>query len=496
MKEKEEEKSSYNHVIKYTGLFGGVQVIMLLASILRNKLVAVILGPSGLGLISIYNTAMKLLNDSTNLGISFSAVRNISEISGEGDPKRLADYISVVRSWSMLTALFGMFICIALASPLSYWTFDNYDYAWAFMLLSPIVGTMAISGGELAILKGLRQLRQVASTSVLGAISTLLIAIPLYYVWGMKGIIPSLVLTALVTTAIILRYSLKAFPFRKPKSFSGDLRQGTSMIKLGVSFIMAGILGSGVEYVVRAFILQTSTMDMVGLYNAGYAVTVTYAGMIFVAMETDYFPRLSAVNKDTLQLNRVVNQQIEMAVLLIAPLLVTFLIFLPIILPLLYSSKFLPVIGMAECATLGMFFRAITLPVAYITLAKGDSFVYFILELLYDICFVVLVVFGFQKYGLSGAGVAVTLAGVFDLFIVYLCARFKYRFRFSKGVFQMVIVQIPLGIAAFSLTFMDRGVCYWLAGSCCLLVSLLISLYLLNKKTTLLQVLKNRLKRS
>lgn len=495
MKTADEEKSDYNHVIKYTGLFGGVQGITLMASIIRNKLVAVLLGPAGVGLISLYNTVITLLNNATNLGISFSAVRNVSEISQEKDPEALSRYVNVVRSWSLLTAFIGMFACVVLSSSLSYWTFGNYEYTWAFILLAPVVGLMALSGGELAVLKGIRRLRQVAAISVLGALSTLFLSIPLYYFLGIKGIIPSLLSVALVTTGLTFRYSFRSFPFRIPQHFRKDLTSGISMIKLGVAFIMAGVLGSGVEYIVRTFILKTSTMDMVGLYNAGYAVTVTYAGMIFVAMDTDYFPRLSAVNKNRVQLNKLVNQQIEIAVLLIAPLMVTFLIFLPFILPLLYSAKFLPVIGMAECATLGMFFKAVTLPMAYISLAKGDSFVYFVLELIYDVCFVALILFCFEEFGLSGAGTAVTLAMLCDLLIVYGCARFRYHFHLSASVFKIFGIQIIWGIVAFILTFMERNWVYWISGLVCLGISTGISVYLLNKKTTLLTVLRNKIKR-
>ena len=40
----------YLHILKYTGLFGGVQGLNVLIGIVRNKLVAVLLGPQGVGL--------------------------------------------------------------------------------------------------------------------------------------------------------------------------------------------------------------------------------------------------------------------------------------------------------------------------------------------------------------------------------------------------------------------------------------------------------------
>jgi len=73
-----EKDSSYSHILKYTALFGGVQGLNILVGIVRNKLVAMILGPEGMGLVSLFNSTTKLVSDSTNFGISMSAVKNIS----------------------------------------------------------------------------------------------------------------------------------------------------------------------------------------------------------------------------------------------------------------------------------------------------------------------------------------------------------------------------------------------------------------------------------
>ena len=89
-----QEEATYDHIIKYTGLFGGVQGLTMLVGIIRNKLTATLLGPSGLALINIYNNVLKLLNNSTNFGISFSAVRNVSELFDEGDTKKISNFVA------------------------------------------------------------------------------------------------------------------------------------------------------------------------------------------------------------------------------------------------------------------------------------------------------------------------------------------------------------------------------------------------------------------
>ena len=73
MNDTEKTRNSYTHVLKYTGVFGGVQGLNIIIGLVRSKLVAVILGPAGMGLASLLNTVANFVSQATNLGISFSA---------------------------------------------------------------------------------------------------------------------------------------------------------------------------------------------------------------------------------------------------------------------------------------------------------------------------------------------------------------------------------------------------------------------------------------
>ena len=97
--------SSYNHILKYTSAFGGIEGLNILIGLVRNKLVALMLGPEGMGLIALFNSTIKFLSDSTNCGIPMSAVRNISSAYEEGNSDYLKDTISKVRTFSISISL-------------------------------------------------------------------------------------------------------------------------------------------------------------------------------------------------------------------------------------------------------------------------------------------------------------------------------------------------------------------------------------------------------
>lgn len=485
---KKKKDDSYSHILKYTGLFGGVQGLNILMSVVRNKLVAVILGPEGMGLISLFNSSVKLVSDSTNLGISMSAVREISEAYEHGDEEKLCHVISLVRLWSILTALLGMLVCIVFSPLLDRFTFSWGNHTQHFMFLSLAVAMMAISGGELAVLKGTRRLKSLAIISVYGVIGALLTSVPLFYIWGEAAIVPSIILVALLQMLLAICYSFRLFPTFFSMSFShmkSLLCEGLGMVRLGVAFILAGVLGSGAEFAVRSYLNYTSGLDVVGFYNTGFMMTMTYAGMVFQAMETDYFPRLSAVEGTGFELNSVVNKQIEVSLLLVSPLLAMFILGSPFILRLLFSAKFLPVVDMMKIALLAMYFRAVTLPIEYISLSKGDSVAYLFLEAVYDVMFIAMVILGFRFWALEGTGIALVLLGLVNMVMVLCFMRYRYDYCPSRSVGCYFMVQILLGLLTYWASCLESAALSWGGGGLACLLSLAFSLRVLRSKTEL-----------
>lgn len=492
---KKQHEDSYAHILKYTSLFGGVQTLNILVSLIRNKLVAVILGPEGMGLVSLFNSTIKLVSDTTNLGIAMSAVKSLSADYTSNNIEKLRHNIDVIRSWCMVTAIVGMLLCVVFSPVLNRFTFTWGDHTLHFVLLSPIVALTAVTSGETAILKATRQLSRLARISILNVVLALILTTPMYYLWGASAIVPALILMALTQMMLTIGCSVKQYPFRLSSLLSGikaKLSAGTPMIRLGIAFVLAGMLGSGADFLIRTYLNTHGSLSEVGLFNAGYMMTFTYAGLVFTAMETDYFPRLSACCDDRRMMTITVNRQIEVSLLLLSPLLVLFSVFLPVILPLLFSGKFMPILGMTQVMVLAMYLRSMTLPIAYIPLAKGASKSYLLMESVYDVAVVVAVILCYQGYGLTGTGIAITGVTALEFLILWGYMSAKYGYRVSGNVLLNVSVQLLIAMATYIMTQNLSGLPYWLAGAVLTLTSAMVSLYILRKKTGLWNKLKDR----
>ena len=491
MKDNSIEKT-YTHILKYTGIFGGVQGLNILIGLVRNKIVASLLGPAGMGLTSLFNSVVAFVSQATTLGISFSAVRHVSELFDKGDEERIQHFVKVVRSWSILTALLGMLVCMVAGPFLSSHAFAWGDHTLHFMALAPAVGLMAIGGGEMAILKGARQLKSIAVIQLIAIIVALIISVPIFYFFGQAGIVPVIVLMALATTLLTVHHSFRLYPLRLGGA-KGVLGEGLEMVRLGVAFVLAGVMATGADMFIRSYLNVNGELDIVGLYNVGYMLTMTYGGMVFIAMETDYFPRLSGVVFQVEQANLMVNRQIEVSVLIIGPMLVAMLFAVPIMIPVLFTSEFLPVEGMMRFTTLALYLRAMKLPVSYIALARGDGKNYLLLEGLYYIGMVAAVVVGYQNWNLTGTGIGLLIVSAAEFVLLYVFTFFKYHYRPTASIFLYGSIHIFIGVAALLLTHFTDGWLYWISGVLMIVVSLSFSLLILHRKTSLWSKLKEKL---
>ena len=127
-------ENSYRNILKRISAFGGVQMFNILTALVRGKLVAMFLGPEGMGISSLYTSAANSVQQISSLGLNLSLVKETA--AGKDDSDRIPHILAVALRLITLTALLGGIACILAAPLLSMWTFGSTDYTTGFMLLS------------------------------------------------------------------------------------------------------------------------------------------------------------------------------------------------------------------------------------------------------------------------------------------------------------------------------------------------------------------------
>jgi len=475
-------------MLKATSIFGGVQVFNILITIIRSKVVAVLLGTVGMGVIGLLTSTISLVTSVTNFGLGISAVRDISEAHATDDENRIKETLSVFRTLVWGTGFLGLLLTLILSPWLSRLTFGNYNYTIAFAVLSVTLLIAQLTAGQSAILQGMRKIKWMAKAGILSSAAGLIGSVPLYYFFGVQGIVPALVFTAVVTGGIEYYYSNKIKIRTRLLSFRVALQKGKPMMKLGFMMSLSGLATVAASYLVR--------VTEVGLYNAGFSIVGIYVGMVFTAMSVDYFPRLSGVNKERDKYNELINQQSETAILLLSPLICSVLIFINWAIILLYSKEFLPITGMVHFSVLGIYFKALSWSMAFLILAKGDSKAFLGNELAANVYLLLLNCLGYYLDGLRGMGISFLVGYLFYFIQIYFFIKIKYGFAYNRDLPKLLFLQIPIGVLCYAAYFLLNGWQLYVCGSILVAASAGISLYWLNKKMQVLELVKNRLKKN
>lgn len=475
----------YKTVFKATALFGGVQVWQILISIIRSKLVAVILGPIGMGITGLYTSSTELIRSFTNFGLNSSAVKYIAETNAEGDINKLSRVVSVFSKLMWITGLLGMLAVIVFSPILSKTAFGNYDYTIPFILLSVTLLLQQLAAGKLSILQGTRKLKSLAQASIIGSVIGLFTTIPLYYIWGNNGIVPALIIAAFTTYILNWYYARKIHILPTQVTVKKAIVEGRGMITMGLALTLSGILATVVAYVIRIFVSNHGGTSEVGLYTAGMTILTTYVGMIFSAMGTDFFPRLSASSRDNSECAKLVNQQVEIALLILGPILALFIIFAPLVIVVLYSEDFLPTVRYMQWASLGMLFKAFSWAISFLFLAKDDMKVFVANEVAANIITLITSLFGYYVWGLDGLGIAFFASYILYFILVWSVSAKKYSFRITSPLFKIMAVYVSITLAIFVLMFHSNIWIKYVPAAILTIVSFVISFRELDRRVGL-----------
>ncbi len=445
------EDSSYGQILKSSSIIGGASGINYLVGMVRTKVVAGLLGTSGLGLVGIYLSIIGTFASVAGLGIGSSGVREIAEAEGSGDEARMVATVKTLRRVCWLTGLLGWLLSAAAAWPLSRWAFGNDGHGWAIAFLGLTILLGSISAGQTALLQGIRRIGDLARIQVIAAVLGTLVTLGLYSWLREDGIVPVLISSAVIQLLVSWYYARKIQPCHVAQSWKETFHRSKNLISLGLAFMWSGLVGSLFALGIRALIVRELGLEANGIYQAAWGMSGMFAGFILGAMGTDFYPRLTAVAHDHATVNRLVNEQTEIGVLLALPGLVGTLAFAPWLMHLFYSAKFLPGAQLLPWFVIGISGQIISWPMGFILLAKGEKIWFVVSE-------TTALVFKFAvsaallyQMGLVGTAIAYPILYVLYTAGLLVLSRHLTGFRWSDQVLRLLglaAVLVGLGFVA------------------------------------------------
>lgn len=475
-----DSKKSYGQILKTTAVFGSVKVFSVLIGLFKAKIIAIFLGPAGMGIFNLINYPVTLFSQVSGLGISTSGIREVAQTQ---DEQQLSETAEVIKYWNRTLGVIGSIILFAVAPLISKLSFGDVSYTWAFQILSVVVFLTNLGSEYEVLLRGRRETKLVAKAGFYSSLAGFLASIPFYYAFGTTGIVVVILITALTLAGVNYLYArkLNIKPTKLP--YSEIFKRGQSMASIGFFIVLGDLIFVSVITAVNTFIRTRGGVEDVGYFQACMQITQSSVNIILLAMAADYYPRLSSIQGKIKETNIVASQQTEVATLLCVPVLITLIVFIPIVIRILLSSDFLCIDKAISWFLIGSIFKLPSWAMNYVVLANGKTKLYVLFVIMNNIVLLPLFCLGYVFDGIEGIGLSYILLMIIYTIIQNIIVKKTFGVSFENSFWKIYLTGVLLTTLTVFEFLLENIVLKVVISVILIATSYTLSILLLNKKT-------------
>ena len=443
--------SSYKAILRSTILMGGSSVANVIINVVKVKALALLVGPSGVGLLGIYQNFVGTTQTLAGLGVNNSGVRQLAAAADEAVDPRL---VRLVLLGYNLVAGFVAAACIAGARDLvATWAFGDTTHAAAVGWLGVGAFLTLVAGSQAAVLQGRRKIRELAIMRMLSALLGAAIGVTAVAMFGVHGIVPFVIAAPATKAVVAYTFNRRDEALRGSPGLAGWQHQLWAMLRLGVPFMGAALMTAATQLYSRVLVVDQLGLDAGGHFQAAWQVSTTYIGVVLAAMAADYYPRLTQSINEPETAGRLVNEQTEVALLLGGPVLVGMMGFAPLVVVALYSTEFLASVEVLRWQVFGDLMKLMSWPLGFVLIAQGRGTLYLFTQGSWNGVYLLALWFGLDAVGLeaAGYGFALAYACVFVLNLAIVRRILGYRMQWGNAAGAALLMVAAGGVLAATL---------------------------------------------
>ena len=392
-------------LLRATLILGGAQVTNVVISIVRMKLIAMLLGPTGVGLLGVYANLMETVAVTAGLGMNTSGVRQIAKA------REKADEVSQLRTLISLSLFLQGVIAMAavwvLRRPLATWVFGDALRATEVGLVGISVFFAMLAMSQTTLLQGAREIGNLGRATIIGALAGSIIGLVAIYFRRDDALVAYLIIQSAATAATAYYFARRLHcAAAATVATSRHLALWQNLVTLGGVFMLAGLAYNVTLLLARALVTKQIGLDAAGYLAASWGISIQSIGFLFSAMASDYYPRLAEVVSSPTAANRLINEQVQLGLSIAGPFLLILIGLAPWIMVLLYSAEFRAASPLVQWQTTGNIFRLVSLPVSYFLIASARKWPYLAAEIFLNMLFLLFLWQALPLWGVDSAGPA------------------------------------------------------------------------------------------
>jgi len=432
---------SHRQIFRSSAIIGGASVINILVGIIKVKMLAILLGPAGVGLMGLYQSIMGTASTLVGCGLDTSGVRQI--VLSQGNQKVLALVRRALLWGNTLLGGLAMVLLWMARDPIAKLVFHDANHTAEVGWLGIGVLLTLLSSSQMALLQGMRRVGDVARVNIFGSLVGTAFGVLLVWCLGYEGV-HWFVISAPLASAIFSSWYASRLQINEVEPDWMVLRQQwQAMLSMGLPLMAAALLTLVTQLIARTMVMRDLGLDASGYFQAAWAISMTYIGFVLGAMGVDYLPRLTEVIDDRKRAKQLVSEQTEMALLMAAPILLAMITFAPWLIEIFYTKSFAPAAEILRWQVMGDIFKVIGWPMGFIVLAQGRGDVFIATQLNWNLIYLLCVWFGISEIGLLVVGVAFFVAYVVQVGLIRVVVGrlIGYTTKSSSlGMFAMLLI--------------------------------------------------------
>ena len=428
-------------------LMGAASVATAAIGVVNRKLLAIYVGPDGMGALDQLVDLNVLLINLVSFGLGDGIIKYVSEFHSSDNPDRLRDFLASVGLVLSGLAIAVAGVLVFFAGDISQALLRSPQYAGLVVLLVLTLPCSVLTLVLRSAVNGYRQVRYLALMSVLPALSILVLAWPLVATWHLLGAILNIAISTGLTLAVAVYFFVRAAGGAFVKSIvrAGHFRP--RMLRMiagfGVVSLIGGVASTQTLIWVRIFINNRAGLAAVGLFSVVNGLSEQTLNLALIALSSYSYAHISAM-RDPQDIARELNNTLRIVVLLGVAMLFVLSVFRGLIIPLLFSSAFLGAAALIPLQVVGDFLKILMWSLSLPQLPMGRTRAWLAYWLVWCGSFVGLSYVFINLYGLMGVVYAHVAAHALGVVLLYLDQRRVLALRLAPGTPKLLVSSLVL----------------------------------------------------
>lgn len=408
-------------IIKVFSLTAISTFIRMLTGFISIKVVAVLIGPTGIALLGQLNNFSSVFLTLSAGGINSGVTKYVAEDTGSNN--KIASILTTSLYITIILSLICGLILIIGSGFFSNLILKDIQYSSIFTVFGFVIIFYSLNSLLLSILNGFKEFKKFVLINITGSLTGLFISVLLVFYFGIYGALLSAVTFQSIVFIVTLLIVLKCTWFKRDYFFGKFSK--TICRKLSHYTLMAFVSAATVpvsQLIIRSFLSEQASLSEAGVWEGMNRISGMYLLVITSSLGVYYLPRLSEISNPLELRDEILNTyKIILPPLFVLTLAIYF--FRDIIIHFLFNEKFETMRDLFLFQLLGDYFKIASWILAFLMIAKSMTRTYVITEIIFSALSVGLAMYFIRLFGNVGA----TVGYFITYFLYFITMMFIFR---------------------------------------------------------------------